>query len=128
MPPLVLDSGGVTFLARRDRATAARLLELRRRGLWPALVPTVVMVECLTGSPQRDVNVNRFLKTCELLSEIDEPTARRAGLLRTLARAGSAVDALVVTCAEPSGTVITGDGDDLRALAAGTRGVRVEVV
>lgn len=37
---LVLDSGGVSRLAKRDKDTAAALiLALRRRGLWPAIVP-----------------------------------------------------------------------------------------
>jgi hypothetical protein len=43
--------------------------------------------------------------------------ARRAATLRALAGRGSAVDALVVTLAEPGGTVLTGDVDDLGALA-----------
>src|SRR5262249_19813921 len=46
---LVLDSGGVSFLAQRSRAAVALLAALRRDGLWPALVPSAVLVECLTG-------------------------------------------------------------------------------
>jgi hypothetical protein len=38
------------------------------------------------------------------------------------------VDALVVALAEPGGTVITGDAEDLEALAAHARDVAVEVV
>ncbi|MDR1711115.1 MAG: hypothetical protein LBR58_04570 [Propionibacteriaceae bacterium] len=66
----VLDSGGLTRLAVRDRATAALLL----------------------------------------------------------ARRGSAVDALVVALAEPDGTVLTSDAQDLEALAAYALSVKVEAV
>jgi hypothetical protein len=125
---LVLDSGGVTRLATRDRETQRLLIALRRRGLWPALVPTVVLAECLTGSAQRDANTNSFLKGCDVRTAVPEHVARRAAALRTRARRGSAVDALVVALAEPGDTVLTSDGADLRALAATVEGVAIEVV
>lgn len=125
---LVLDSGGVSRLSKRDQETAALLISLRRRGLWPAIVPTVVLTESLTGSAHRDTNTNRFLKACDLRSSVSERVARRAAELRTKARKGSAIDALVVAIAEPGRTVLTSDGEDLRALAAHATGVSVEVV
>jgi len=33
-------------------------------GLWPPIVPTVVLIESLQGDPGRDANIHRFLKTC----------------------------------------------------------------
>jgi hypothetical protein len=42
---LILDSGGIRALAGQR----ARLVELRRRGLWPPQVPAAVLVEALTG-------------------------------------------------------------------------------
>lgn len=125
---LVLDSGGVTALARRDRQTAALLLALRRRDLWPAVVPTVVLAESLTGSPQRDANANRFLKTCDFTPGVSERVGRRAAELRTRARRGSAVDALVVAIAEPGSTVLTSDPDDLSALVANAADVEIESI
>jgi predicted nucleic acid-binding protein len=125
---LVLDSGGLTRLAKHDRATAALLLNLRRRGLWPAVVPTAVLVESLTGTRRKDANVNRFLKACDVRSAVPERVARRAAELRTRARRGSAVDALVVAIAEPNGNVLTADGEDLTALAANAFGVEIEVI
>lgn len=125
---LVLDSGGVSRLAKRDRATAALLLSLRRRGLWPAVVPTVVLAESLTGTQRKDATVNQFLKACDLRSAVSERVARRAAELRTKARRGSAVDALVVAIGEPGGTVLTSDGEDLTALAANAADVVIEVV
>ena len=125
---LVLDSGGLTRLAQRDRATAALLLALRRRGLWPPVIPTIVLAESLTGAPGRDANTNRFLKACQIRSEIAELEARRAAMLRTQARKGSAVDAIVVAIAEPGSTVLTSDGDDLSALADNAKLVSIETV
>lgn len=98
---LVLDSGGVTRLAERSQQAAALILAFREEDLWPPLVPSIVLVECLQGHPGRDALANRFLKTCDIVEEIAEPLARRAALLRKLARRGSAVDALVVALAEP---------------------------
>lgn len=125
---LVLDSGGVSRLAKRDRETAALIIALRRRGLWPPIVPTVVLAESLTGSAQRGTNTNRFLKACDVRPSVSERVARRAAAFRTKARHGSAVDALVVAIAEPGSTVLTSDGEDLRALAANAADVVIEVI
>jgi hypothetical protein len=77
-----------------------------------AVVPSIVLVECLEGHGGRDTAENRFLKSC------DPRTGR--------ARRGSAVDALVVAAAEPSGTVLTSDPRDLEALASHAQGVHIE--
>jgi predicted nucleic acid-binding protein len=123
---LVLDSGAVTRLAERSRASAALILAFREEGLWPAAVPSVVMVECLQGHAGRDANENQLLKTCDVVDRVPESLARRAALLRRRARRGSAVDALVVAMAEPGGTVLTTDPDDLEALAAYSQRVVIE--
>ena len=113
---LVLDSGGVSRLAQRSRQALALIEALREDGLWPPYVPSVVLVECLVGHAGRDANEN-FLKVCDIVEEVPERLARRAAELRRRARRGSAVDALVVASAEPGGTVLTSDPDDLEALA-----------
>ena len=122
---LVLDSGATTKLARRDQDALATIRAFRREGLWPPVVPSVVLVESLTGTQGKDANVNRFLKTCEVVEPLPEWLARRAASLRAQAGRGSAVDAVVVATAEPDGAVLTGDVDDLRALAAHTANVGV---
>jgi len=122
---LVLDSGGVSRLAERSRPVVALIVALRERELWPPLVPSVVLVECLQGHGGRDAHTNAFLKACDILEEVPESLARRACQLRRKAGRGSAVDALVVAMAEPDGTVLTGDVDDLAALARYAAGVRV---
>jgi len=94
------------------------IVALREEGLWPPTAPTVVVVECLQGHAGRDANANRFLETCAISEAVPESLARRAAVLRRLARRGPAADALVVALAEPGGTVLTSDPDDLEALAA----------
>jgi hypothetical protein len=88
----------------------------------------MVLVESTDGTARTDANVNRFLKGCDVETEVPEGTARRAGRLRALARLGSPVDALVVAIAEPGSTVLTSDRDDLEALAAHAVDVTIEVV
>lgn len=117
---LVLDAGGLSALAGQR----GRLQELRRRGLWPAQVPSVVLTEALTGDHRRDVHTNRLLRTCQICP-VDESQAREAARLRTATRrAGtvSAVDAVVAALAGglPDAVVLTSDLDDLRALAEHT--------
>jgi predicted nucleic acid-binding protein len=125
---LVLDSGAVTRLARRNQDSLATIRALRRKGLWPPVVPSIVLVESLTGKQRTDANVNRFLKTCDVSEDVPEVRARRAASLRAEAQRGSAVDALVVATAEPAGDVLTGDVVDLGALAAHAADVRIHQV
>jgi len=92
------------------------------------VVPSVVLIECLTGEGSRDAAQHRFLRTCDVMEIVPVPLARRAAWLRARARQGSAVDALVAAVAEPGGTVLTGDLADLRALAAHASDVTIEPV
>lgn len=125
---LILDSGAVTRLAERTREMAAFLRALREAGSWPPIVPSAVLVECLQGHAGRDAAVNRFLKSCDIVEELKSTVARRAAYLRTRARKGSAVDAIVVAHAEPGATVLTCDVGDLEALASHAQRVRIERV
>lgn len=129
MSTVVLDSGAVTRLARRDRRAVARIGSLKRRGIWPPVVPSVVLAECLTGRQSIDAVTNRFLKGCSIEEQLPEQIARNAGRLRDrTGRASeiSAVDAVVVAVAEPDGMVLSTDPVDLGALASHARGVAVE--
>ncbi len=125
---LVLDSGAVSFLAERTRRSSALVAALAREGLWPPVVPSPVLIECLQGDSGKDASTNRLLKSCDIIEEVDTRLARRAAWLRAKAQRGSAVDALVVAVAEPAGAVLTTDAVDLGALASGAFGVTVEVV
>lgn len=117
---LILDSGGISALAGQR----ARLTELRRRGLWPAQVPAIVLAEALTGDHRRDFHANRLLRACQI-RHVNEPLGRAAAQLRTATgRAGtiSAADAVVAAYADvcPEPLVLTSDTADLTALAAHT--------
>jgi hypothetical protein len=98
-------------------------MELRRRGLWPAQVPAVVLAEALTGDHRRDFHANRVLRACQV-RDVTEPQAREAARLRT--RTGrpstiSATDAIVAALASacPDPVVLTSDPGDLLALSQG---------
>ncbi len=104
---------------------AAMMVLWERAGEWPPVIPSMVLVECLSGRQRVDALTNRFLKTCEIVEEVPKPLARRAAALRSWAGRGSAVDALVVAMAEPGGSVLTGDVGDLGALAGHADGVAV---
>jgi predicted nucleic acid-binding protein len=125
---LVLDSGGFSRLGERSKRSLALIQEFRNAGLWPPVVPTMVLVESLRGDSGRDANANRFLKTVMKDEVVSIEVARRAAELRRRAKSGSAVDALVVAAAEPNGTVLTGDEADITALAAHAQNVSVELV
>jgi hypothetical protein len=125
---LVLDSGAVTRLAERSDRAAALIAAFRAEGLWPPMVPSVVLVECRTGEGSRDAAQHRFLRSCDVVEAVPLRLTRRAAWLRAKARTGSAVDALVIAAAEPRGTVLSGDLGDLRALAAHATGVTVEPI
>ena len=114
---LILDAGGISALAGQR----ARLIELRRRGLWPAQVPSVVLAEALTGDHRRDFHTNRLMRACQI-RDVTEPHAREAARLRTATgRPGTiaATDAIVAayasTCPDP--IVLTSDPRDLAALS-----------
>jgi hypothetical protein len=50
---LVLDSGAVTRLAERSTRAAALIAALRAGGLWPPVVPSLVLAGRLTGAEPR---------------------------------------------------------------------------
>ena len=125
MKTLILDSGAVTGLARRNHQAGTNSLLTGSKEPWSAVVPSLVLVECLSGRQHLDAVVNRFLKKCRVVDGPHESLARRAGSLRAQAGRGSAVDAVIVAMAEPGGAVLTGDFGDLTALAAYAQGVRV---
>jgi hypothetical protein len=115
---LILDAGGISALAGQR----ARLIELRRRGLWPAQVLSVVLAETLTGDHRRDFHANRLLRACQV-RDATEPHAREAARLRTatgrpatITATDAVVAAFASTC--PSPIVLTSDPRDLDALSA----------
>ncbi len=77
---LILDAGGISALVGQR----ARLAELRRRGLWPAQVPAVVLAEALTGDHRRDFHTDRLLRACQI-RDVSDPVAAQLPHLDTTA-------------------------------------------
>lgn len=128
MREAVLDSGAVSFFVQGSHRADALIALLTIEDMWPLVVPSAVLVECLTGHPEKDVLTNRFLKICDVRTNLSGTGARRAAKLRTDAGRGSAVDAIVVAVAEPHGMVVTGDTADITALATNALDVTIETV
>lgn len=119
-PPqrLILDSGAVIALSRSDaraRAALAAALEADAE----VSIPAVVVAETVRGVAA-DATVNRIVKAVGEVDLVDEPVGRVAGRLLGEAGSSSTVDAIVVATAIEAGgaAVLTGDPDDLGALAA----------
>jgi predicted nucleic acid-binding protein len=129
MARLILDSGAIiTLAAGNERARRFVQRAVRERIL--AVIPAVVIAETTRGGA-RDAPVNRVIKAVDEVALVTEAVAREAGRLLARARVANAtIDALVVATAarrEPM-IILTGDVDDIRALAAGYPHVRVERV
>lgn len=121
---IILDSGAVTLLARTPKLLTEYKRKLRTGET--IVVPSAVLIECRTGDARRDSTVDQLLKRIKVDERLSNGLARTASALRSAARRGSAVDALVVAYAYPDGRVLTGDLVDLRALAQYAKGVVIE--
>jgi predicted nucleic acid-binding protein len=129
-PPqrLILDSGAVIGLARNDlRARAALTAAWEARA--EVSIPSVVVAETVRGSA-KDAPVNRVIKAVGKVISADESTGRVAGALLGAARSDSTVDAVVVASSigVGGGVILTGDPDDLEALASGRPEVIVRLL
>ena len=74
-------------------------------GEWPPLLPTVVLMEALSGDHRRDYHENRLLRTCDLRA-VCETLAGEAAALRAQVqtrRVAPAVDAIVIAVADQVG-------------------------
>lgn len=120
-PPqrLILDSGAVIGLSRGDLRARAELTAAWEAGA-DVSVPSLVVAETVRGSAT-DAPVNRILKAVGDVTVAGERTARLAGGLLSSARSDATVDAVVVATAVQAGgaVILTGDQDDLEALASG---------
>jgi hypothetical protein len=123
---LVLDSGAMTLLGERSGRAAALIAALTEARLWPPVVPSILVVESVTGAGAGNLADSRFLRTCDIVDTISLSVARRAAWLRIRAQTGSAADALVIAIAEPGGTVLAAHLTRMRKLAAYARDVIVE--
>jgi predicted nucleic acid-binding protein len=113
---VVVDSGPLSMWAEADRRVLA-ILEATQRSGGIAFVPTVCLVESLTGR-QRDAALNRVLKGARLVP-LDEAGARRAAERRAVVDGDDVADPVVVaTAARLTAVVVTTDPSDIGDLAA----------
>lgn len=116
MTDVVLDSGPLTMWAEADRRVLA-ILEAAQREGGVAFVPTVCLIESLTGRPV-DANLNRRLKGTRIVP-LDESDARSAAGRRAVVGGSDAADpAVVAIAARLEAAVVTIDPEDVGALAA----------
>lgn len=108
---------GVLIAAERNVAVVwAKHRELMGRGALPT-VPAGVLAQAWRGDG-RQANLNRFLRPCEI-DPLDERQARAVGAALAITGTADVVGASVVVGAALRGeAVVTGAGDELRALAA----------
>ena len=126
MARLILDSGAVVALARRDPAARAYVERALAQGDL-VVVPAVVIAETTRGGGQ-DAPVNQVIKAVNEVAPATERIARQAGrLLGKSSRRGMTVDALVAAeaIAKESAVVLTSDPKDISELLQEHRQVRV---
>jgi predicted nucleic acid-binding protein len=116
-PRLILDSGAIIALSRRDSRARTELDHADRAGVHVS-IPAVVLAETLRGSA-RDANVNRIVRSIGEVVAVDDPIARLAGALLGSTRSRATIDAIVVATAVMLGgaVILTSDPDDLGRLA-----------
>jgi len=138
MSALVLDSEGVSRLARRGPGTAVGIahaaLAAALRSNCPVLIPAAVLAEQYRGG-RYDQPIDAFLARhgqAITIVDTDRALARAVGNLLARHQLGTAhhVDATVVAVAARAGggVILTADPDDIVPLAAGVSGSSVVTV
>jgi len=116
---VTFDTGMLIALERRH-AGALALLRACRLSRAAITIPATVVAEWWRGT-------HRFLLESGALEPLTPDLAQRAGELLALTGGSNAIDATVIASAARRGDiVVTGDGDDLRALARTVGNVTVE--
>lgn len=112
---IIYDAGALVAAERNVRSMWALHDATLRRGLTP-IVPAGVLAQVWRGGPQ--ASLSRLLSGCQV-SSLDESLARAAGTLCGQAGTSDVVDASVVVVAHAmQAPAVTGDADDLHALAS----------
>lgn len=123
---VVLDAGALIAVDRGARESGLVVALIRREpGIAVTVAPVVTQV---WRDGARQARLARFLPLVDV-RDVDEPTARRAGLLLAAAGTSDAVDALLVDAAAPGDVIVTSDPDDVaRLVEASGRRITVATV
>lgn len=121
VPPqrLILDSGAIIALSRDDPRARALLASAWQAGV-DVSIPSMALAETVRGTA-KDAPVNQIIKAIGEVTSVGEVTGRVAGVLLGAAKSSQTIDAVIVATAIEAGggVIVTGDPDDLSALADG---------
>jgi len=126
---VILDAGAVIAGSRGDQRVR-RLIHEAVAAKARLSVPSVVVAETVRGHGARDAAVNRLIAEIEVVTELDEATAREAGRLLGVTGSAATIDAIVVASAARGrgGRIVSGDPGDLVPLARATANVTVHAI
>jgi hypothetical protein len=120
MAAVVFDTGALIALDRADRRVGALLHQAARNG-----VDAVTSCACVAQAwrdPARQARLARALQGM-LEAPLDQPMARRCGVLLGRSNTTDVADAAITLLAGPNDTILTSDPADIRTLvdAAGNK-------
>jgi hypothetical protein len=121
---LVLDAGALIAYDRGDREIVARFRFAEVAGI-ELRTSAIVIAQAWRDPIGRQVRLARLLRGMNI-RVVDEPLARRAGVLLGRSHATDAVDATVAVLADDGDEILTSDPTDLARLCAAA-GRRVAV-
>jgi predicted nucleic acid-binding protein len=121
MNGITFDTGALIALERR-RASMARVYTTAVDAGVPIIAPAVVIAEWWRGASNTRERILRGVR----IEQTDTQLMKAAGEALATMRSATVVDAIVMASAARRGNVVyTADVDDLEALGAFFRGVRV---
>jgi predicted nucleic acid-binding protein len=111
---IVLDTGALVALERRDRRIQVIITAASQEGVVP-IVPTQVLAQYWRGGGGHQAVVARFLHSCQI-EHLDIDRAKQAGMLLGRSCTSDEADAVVALIANECGAVVTSDRHDIMRL------------
>lgn len=115
MSALILDAGALVAVDRGDRAMIARLRAAQEHGL-ELRSNAMVIAQVWRDRHGRQAGLAQLLRAVDVRA-VSPEDGRRAGVLLGMTGTSDPVDATVVLLAGPGDRILTGDPQDLAALA-----------
>jgi hypothetical protein len=112
---LILDAGALVAVDRGDRAMIARLRAAQQHGL-DLRSNAMVVAQVWRDRHGRQAGLAQLLRAVDVRA-VSPEEGRRAGVLLGMTGTSDPVDATVVLLAGPGDRILTGDPQDLAALA-----------
>lgn len=122
MAGLTLDAGALIAAEKNDRRFWGFLRVAAQRGVVPT-VPAAALAQVWRGA--RSARLAQLLSSCDV-EPLDEPLAKRTGILLGRTATADVADASIVAGAASRGDrILTTDPEDLVPLAQAARGAQV---